>query len=140
MRALRTHGGEVRHHHTYVGLNGRFDTIQAAVLLAKFKYFEEELRLREKIAARYNQKLAECCVVPVTAEFNTHSWAQYLCVLSSVMRWLSTCRIEAFQQRYSILSVSMSSLVLPILDKAKGASQFAKRQRRKPLACPSTLG
>ncbi len=77
MRALRTHGGEVRHHHTYVGLNGRFDTIQAAVLLAKFKYFEEELRLREKIAARYNQKLAECCVVPVTAEFNTHSWAQY---------------------------------------------------------------
>lgn len=77
MRALRTHGGEVRHHHIYVGLNGRFDTIQAAILLAKFKHFEEELRLREQIAARYNEKLKGACEIPVTAPFNTHSYAQY---------------------------------------------------------------
>jgi UDP-2-acetamido-2-deoxy-ribo-hexuluronate aminotransferase len=77
MRAIRTHGGEVRHHHTYVGINGRFDTIQAAIVLVKLKYFNEELRLREKIAARYSQKLQGCTVVPIIAKGNTHSWAQY---------------------------------------------------------------
>lgn len=77
MRAIRTHGGEVRHNHTYIGLNGRFDTIQAAIVQVKLKHFDEELRLREKVAARYSKKLQEYTVVPKIAEGNTHSFAQY---------------------------------------------------------------
>ena len=39
MRAIRTHGGQKRHHHPYLGTNARLDTIQAGILLAKFPYF-----------------------------------------------------------------------------------------------------
>ena len=44
MRAIRTHGGIKRHQHPFLGMNGRFDTLQAAVLLAKWPHFEWEVR------------------------------------------------------------------------------------------------
>ena len=77
MRAIRTHGGEVRHHHPYVGLNGRLDTIQAAVLLKKLPHFPGELQARQRLRTRYNQLLKDVCITPVIQEGNTHSWAQY---------------------------------------------------------------
>jgi UDP-2-acetamido-2-deoxy-ribo-hexuluronate aminotransferase len=77
MRAIRTHGGERRHHHTCLGMNGRLDTIQAAVLLAKFPHFEEELRARERIASFYARELADYCVIPQVLEGNTHVYANY---------------------------------------------------------------
>ena len=43
MRAIRTHGGLKRHQHPFLGMNGRFDTLQAAVLLAKLPHFEWEV-------------------------------------------------------------------------------------------------
>lgn len=77
MRAIRTHGGEVRHHHPYIGLNGRLDTIQAAILLAKFPHFQGELQARQRLGARYTELLEDCCITPVIQQGNTHSWAQY---------------------------------------------------------------
>lgn len=77
MRSIRTHGGEKRHHHPYLGMNGRLDTIQAAVLLAKFPHFPEEVKDRERIGARYSELLKDCCVVPQIEEGNTHVYAQY---------------------------------------------------------------
>jgi UDP-2-acetamido-2-deoxy-ribo-hexuluronate aminotransferase len=77
MRAIRTHGGEVRHHHPYLGMNGRLDTIQAAILLAKFPYFSKEVLLREKIGARYSKTLSEYCIIPKIQKGNTHVYAQY---------------------------------------------------------------
>lgn len=77
MRAIRTHGGERRHHHPYLGMNGRFDTIQAAVLLAKLPYFPQEVEDRQRIGARYSMLLKDSCVVPVVAPGNTHVYAQY---------------------------------------------------------------
>ncbi len=77
MRAIRTHGGEVRHHHTYVGLNGRFDTMQAAIVLVKLKHYNDELRLRQTIAARYNKLLGDAVMTPAVLDGNTHSYAQY---------------------------------------------------------------
>jgi UDP-2-acetamido-2-deoxy-ribo-hexuluronate aminotransferase len=77
MRAIRTHGGLVRHHHPHLGTNGRFDTLQAAMMLPKLPLFAEELDARNRIAARYSAKLADVCAVPVIAEGNTHVWAQY---------------------------------------------------------------
>ena len=44
MRAIRTHGGLKRHHHPFLGMNGRFDTLQAAVLLAKMPHFDWEVK------------------------------------------------------------------------------------------------
>ena len=77
MRAIRTHGGTKRHYHSMLGMNGRFDTLQAAVLLAKLPYFEHELKERERIAARYTLLLASHCITPEISFGNTHVYAQY---------------------------------------------------------------
>ena len=77
MRAIRTHGGLQRHHHPYVGMNGRFDTIQAAVLLAKLPHFGAEVTARKHIGARYSELLKDSCPVPTVAPGNTHVYAQY---------------------------------------------------------------
>ncbi|MCC7338455.1 MAG: DegT/DnrJ/EryC1/StrS family aminotransferase [Pirellulaceae bacterium] len=77
MRAIRTHGGTQRHHHTLVGTNGRFDTLQAAVILAKLPYFEDEVQARIRIGARYSELLRHECVVPEVIPGNTHVYAQY---------------------------------------------------------------
>lgn len=77
MRAVRTHGGVRRHHHTVLGMNGRFDTLQAAVLLAKLPAFEEEVRERGRIGARYNAILDTSCETPAVLAGNTHVYAQY---------------------------------------------------------------
>jgi UDP-2-acetamido-2-deoxy-ribo-hexuluronate aminotransferase len=77
MRAIRTHGGLKRHYHPVLGLNGRFDTLQAAVLLAKLPHFEWEVEQRERIGARYSNLLRQACVVPEVTPGNTHVYAQY---------------------------------------------------------------
>lgn len=77
MRAIRTHGGEQRHHHPYLGMNGRLDTLQAAILLAKFPHFNGEILARERIGSRYTSLLKDYCVVPKVQPGNTHVYAQY---------------------------------------------------------------
>jgi UDP-2-acetamido-2-deoxy-ribo-hexuluronate aminotransferase len=77
MRAIRSHGGLKRHHHPYLGMNGRFDTIQAAVVLAKLPHFESEVKARAEIGARYSESLRNHCVVPEVVPGNTHVYAQY---------------------------------------------------------------
>src|SRR5436190_14052599 len=64
MRAIRAHGGVKRHHHSLVGMNARFDTLQAAVLLAKWPHFEWEVEQRERIGARYSELLGKVCSTP----------------------------------------------------------------------------
>ena len=77
MQAIRTHGGIKRHHHTLVGMNGRLDTIQAAVLLAKWPDFDNEVKSRIAIGQRYSQLLEQVCEVPRVLEGNTHVYANY---------------------------------------------------------------
>lgn len=77
MRAIRTHGGIRRHEHGRLGRNGRFDTLQAAVLLAKLPHLDDEMAARTRIAARYDAALAGVCVTPAVAPGNTHVYAQY---------------------------------------------------------------
>ena len=64
MKAIRTHGGLKRHHHPYLGMNGRFDTLQAAVLLAKLPHFEDEVLARNRIGARYTELLSSALRPP----------------------------------------------------------------------------
>ncbi|HOX04635.1 MAG TPA: DegT/DnrJ/EryC1/StrS family aminotransferase [Candidatus Paceibacterota bacterium] len=81
MRAIRTHGGLKRHHHPYLGMNGRFDTLQAAVLLAKLPHFQDEVDARGRIGARYTELLSPVLRPPFSApgvmDGNTHVYAQY---------------------------------------------------------------
>jgi UDP-2-acetamido-2-deoxy-ribo-hexuluronate aminotransferase len=77
MKAIRTHGGIRRHYHDLVGMNGRFDTLQAAIMLAKWPGFEEEVESRNRIGARYSEKLRDVCATPAIRDGNTHVYAQY---------------------------------------------------------------
>lgn len=77
IRAIRTHGGVRRHFHTHVGTNGRFDSMQAAILLAKWPGFEDEVQKRADIGSRYSELLKDYVKTPVIAGGNTHVYAQY---------------------------------------------------------------
>lgn len=78
LRSLRVHGqGETKYDNVRIGINGRMDTIQAAVLLAKMEVFDEELRLRRQVAARYSEGLSGKFVTPSVPEGFASAWAQY---------------------------------------------------------------
>jgi len=78
IRSLRNHGqGTDRYDNVRVGMTGRLDTIQAAVLIEKLKIFPEEIAARERIARRYNTALADVVGVPHLSNEHTCVWAQY---------------------------------------------------------------
>jgi UDP-2-acetamido-2-deoxy-ribo-hexuluronate aminotransferase len=64
MRQIRVHGQKVKHQHPLVGINGRLDTIQAAILLEKFVLFPEEVLLRQEVASRYASLLSASNLKP----------------------------------------------------------------------------
>lgn len=78
LRSLRQHGqGKDRYDNLRIGINSRLDSLQAAVLLAKLAIFEEEIELRQDVAARYNAALAETAEVPTVDAGARSVWAQY---------------------------------------------------------------
>jgi UDP-2-acetamido-2-deoxy-ribo-hexuluronate aminotransferase len=78
MRSVRVHGeGRDKYDCVRIGLNGRLDTIQAAVLIEKLKIFPEEIAARERIARRYSAGLADVATVPAVVQGSTSVWAQY---------------------------------------------------------------
>jgi len=81
-RSLRTHGeGATRYEVLRTGMNGRLDTLQAAVLLAKLTVFEAELEARERIARSYDARLAGAVAVPARVADGTSAWAVYSILL-----------------------------------------------------------
>ena len=80
MRSIRLHGkGSHKYENIRIGINGRLDTLQAAILLAKFSLFEEEVKLRQVVANRYNELLRSCrsLVTPEVPAGCQSVWAQY---------------------------------------------------------------
>lgn len=74
---LRIHGQNKKYHHKYIGIGGRLDTIQAAILLAKLPNFKKELNLRQKIAQKYTSELSSLFQTPYVKPNNKSAWAQY---------------------------------------------------------------
>lgn len=77
MEEIRVHGQSKRYCHTRLGINGRFDTLQAAVLLEKLHLFDEEIALRQEVAYRYQQLLSNTLTTPTILSHNTSVYAQY---------------------------------------------------------------
>jgi dTDP-4-amino-4,6-dideoxygalactose transaminase len=76
--SLRVHGhGKDQYDNVRLGLTGRLDTIQAAVLLEKLKIFPDEIAARNKVAERYNNALGNVATVPRIVDGHTSVWAQY---------------------------------------------------------------
>ncbi len=82
-RSLRTHGeGASRYEVLRIGMNGRLDTIQAAVLLAKLPHFDAELAAREQVARFYDGRLAGLVRIPARVAGATSAWAVYAILLA----------------------------------------------------------
>jgi len=79
LRSIRNHGQGRQYEYERLGVNGRLDTIQAAILRAKFTLFPEEIELRQAAAERYNALLARIpgLLLPSIPEGRTSVWAQY---------------------------------------------------------------
>ena len=82
IRAIKSHGGLERFKHEYIGLNGRLDTLQAGILLEKFKYFEETIEKRNRCATYYTETLEPLVEkgfiqTPRVVGENRSAWAQY---------------------------------------------------------------
>jgi dTDP-4-amino-4,6-dideoxygalactose transaminase len=77
--SLRVHGqGSDKYENIRIGINGRMDTIQAAIVLAKMEIFREEMELRQKVAARYSALLkGRNVIAPAVPEGYSSAWAQY---------------------------------------------------------------
>jgi dTDP-4-amino-4,6-dideoxygalactose transaminase len=81
-RSLRTHGeGTTRYEVLRTGMNGRLDSIQAAVLLAKLGVFDAELAARERIARVYDARLGNAVTIPARVPDSTSAWAIYAVLL-----------------------------------------------------------
>jgi dTDP-4-amino-4,6-dideoxygalactose transaminase len=78
LRSVRVHGqGSDKYDNVRLGLTGRLDTMQAAILIEKLRIFEDEIAARNKVAARYAQGLGNLVTVPRLASGATSVWAQY---------------------------------------------------------------
>ena len=77
MAEIRTHGQSKRYYHTSLGINGRCDSIQAAILIEKMAIFEEEIQARQIVADRYAKLLLQHIRKPVVKKDNLSVFAQY---------------------------------------------------------------
>ncbi len=86
--SYKVHGkGEDKYDNVRIGLNSRLDTIQAAILLEKLKFFDEEIDICNKVAEEYTLRLKDIVKTPIVKEGMTSSWAQYtVCVQNSEVR------------------------------------------------------
>jgi dTDP-4-amino-4,6-dideoxygalactose transaminase len=78
LRSIRVHGqGSDKYDNVRLGLTGRLDTMQAAILLEKLKIFDDEIAARNKVAERYARGLGNVVTVPHLAAGCSSVWAQY---------------------------------------------------------------
>src|SRR5262249_11695759 len=87
IESLRVHGqGKHKYDNVRLGLTGRLDSIQAAVLIEKLKIFPDEIAARNRVAQRYDSSLGNLAVVPRLPDDRTSVWAQYTIRLPSGTR------------------------------------------------------
>ena len=88
LRSIRVHGqGSDKYENIRIGINGRLDTLQAAILLAKFAILPEEIDLRQEVARRYNELLAGSVTTPEIPEGCKSAWAQYSILVRDSAEW-----------------------------------------------------
>jgi UDP-2-acetamido-2-deoxy-ribo-hexuluronate aminotransferase len=136
MRAIRTHGGEQRHHHPYLGMNGRLDTLQAAILLAKFPYFTGEIRARQRIGARYSELLRACCVVPQIEKENTHVYALYTIRVGNREQLQNALRADGIPSVVYYPRCLHEQPVFSSLGYGKGSFPVAEQAAKEVLSLP----
>ena len=87
LKSVRIHGqGADKYDNVRLGMTGRLDTIQAAVLIEKLKIFRDEIVTRNRVAQRYSKELKDIVTVPVVPDDYQSVWAQYTIRLAAGKR------------------------------------------------------
>ncbi|TBR79675.1 DegT/DnrJ/EryC1/StrS family aminotransferase [Campylobacter novaezeelandiae] len=92
IKILLNHGQTQKYNHEFIGINARLDTLQAAILDVKLKYFDDELKTRAKLAANYDKNLKNCQIPKIKKDFIS-VYAQYSVLVEDRARV-----IEKFKQ------------------------------------------
>jgi dTDP-4-amino-4,6-dideoxygalactose transaminase len=96
LRSLRIHGqGADKYDNVRIGITGRLDSIQAAVLLEKLKIFPNEIAARDRVARRYHDALGDVAITPRIAGGSASVWAQYTIRLEAGSRDAVAARLQA---------------------------------------------
>jgi len=77
LKSLRVHGQTKRYEHQYIGMGGRLDALQAAVLRVKLRHYARDLQQRRHVAKSYNKLFSDAFTLPVVKDDRTSAWAQY---------------------------------------------------------------
>ena len=86
LKSIRVHGGgKDKYSNIRIGINGRLDSIQAAIVLEKMEIFDNELELRNKVAKYYTQNINKMFITPLIPDQYYSSWAQYSILLPDGM-------------------------------------------------------
>jgi len=98
MRMISNHGQEKRYFHTSIGINGRIDTLQAAILLAKLEFYPDEIKKRKSIGEYYSKKLQEIGInsTPKINKESTSVYAQFTIQVTSR---------DKFQEKLKVLGI-----------------------------------
>lgn len=116
MLEIRNHGQDRRYHHPRIGLNGRLDTLQAAILLAKLELFDDEVAARGRIGQRYSAALEDVCTTPYIVPGNSSVYAQYTVQVDNR---------EAFQKQLQEADIPTAVHYPVPLDKQPALAAFA---------------
>ena len=96
VRSLRVHGqGSDKYDNVRIGMNGRLDTVQAAVVIEKLTIFPDEIAARQRVATRYNEALGDVAAVPAVLDGATSVWAQYTIRVAGGRRDVLATRLKA---------------------------------------------
>jgi UDP-2-acetamido-2-deoxy-ribo-hexuluronate aminotransferase len=136
MLEVRNHGQASRYRHVRLGLNGRLDTIQAAVLLAKLEIFERELLLRLEVAERYRQRLEDIVQVPRIAEGNSSVYAQYTIEVDDREKVVDALRAERIPTAIHYPTPAHLQPAFSGLGQVKGDFPIAERASERVLSLP----
>ncbi len=142
MRRVSRHGQERRYFHTDIGVNGRIDTLQAAILLGKWPNFAQEVEARGRIGEEYSRKLQEAGIIstPKIAKGNTSVYSQYTVQVAQRSELQSLLQDQGIPTsvHYPTLLSEQPALCLVHAKSSKGCATtpFAKAASERVMSLP----
>lgn len=137
IRSLRVHGqGSDKYDNVSIGMNGRLDTIQAAILIEKLAIFADELQTRQQVADRYTTALDATVAVPQLAAERTSAWAQYTIRTANRMELATQLKAEGIPTAIYYPKPLSQQTAYASYPKASNGTPRADRLAREVISLP----
>ncbi len=133
---VRLHGQNARYCHSRVGINGRMDTIQAAILLEKLKLFPEEVILRQRVANKYNELFSSLVKTPFIHQHNTSVYAQYTIEVNNREEFQSRMQAEGIPTAVHYPISMHEQKALSYLNYKRGGFPYSEQASQKVVSLP----